>query len=476
MTVSLKHAFASAKADGADSTLVQPSNWNAEHSLQLATNKLLGRVTAGTGAAEEIALPLATTYGGTNLSTYTANQVFYASSTSVIGQSANLTFDGTTLTAAGLAGPLNGTVGATTPTTGVFTTAKAIAAATQDSVTLQGRAGGTSSYGVTITPTTLTASRTLTLPDASGTILQSGTTVTTAQGGTGLTSFTANGVVYASSSSALATGSALTFDGTNLGVGTSSPAQKLSIQGANFVGASFNGQSIGDVGAERIRIGYKNGTPDTGLVPAQIIADTALLQFASRDIAAGAITFATGSGIPERMRLDSSGNVLVGVTTAAAQGGLTIYPTGSSGGPLLVWNRATTTNTTTAADFRNASSSVGSITYTNLATAFITTSDYRLKSSVVPMTGALAKVAALNPVTYKWNADGSDGEGFIAHELAEVVPQCVVGEKDAVDKNGNPKYQGIDTSFLVATLTAAIQEQQALIQSLTDRIAQLEAK
>jgi len=262
----------------------------------------------------------------------------------------------------------------------------------------------------------------------------------------------------------------------NLGIGTSSPAQKLSIQGATFVGASFNGQAIGDVSAERIRIGYKNGTPDTGLVPAQIIADTALLQFASRDIAAGAITFATGSGIPERMRLDSSGNVLVGVTTAAAQGGLTIYPTGSSGGPLLVWNRATTTNTTTAADFRNASSSVGSITYTNLATAFITTSDYRLKSSVVPMTGALAKVAALNPVTYKWNADGSDGEGFIAHELAEVVPQCVVGEKDAVDKNGNPKYQGIDTSFLVATLTAAIQEQQALIQSLTDRIAQLEAK
>jgi hypothetical protein len=132
------------------------------------------------------------------------------------GGSVNLTFNGTILTAAGLSGPHNGTVGATTPTTGVFTTAKAIAAATQDSVTLQGRAGGTGSFGVTLTPTTLTASRTLTLPDASGTILQSGTTVTTAQGGTGLTSFTANGVVYASSSSALATGSALTFNGTNL--------------------------------------------------------------------------------------------------------------------------------------------------------------------------------------------------------------------------------------------------------------------
>jgi hypothetical protein len=64
MTVSLKHAFASAKADGADSTLVQPSNWNAEHSLQLATNRLLGRTTAGTGAVEEISIAGALTLSG----------------------------------------------------------------------------------------------------------------------------------------------------------------------------------------------------------------------------------------------------------------------------------------------------------------------------------------------------------------------------------------------------------------------------
>lgn len=56
MTVSLKHAFTSAKADGGDTTLVQPSNWNAEHTLTMATNKLLGRSTAGTGAAEEISI------------------------------------------------------------------------------------------------------------------------------------------------------------------------------------------------------------------------------------------------------------------------------------------------------------------------------------------------------------------------------------------------------------------------------------
>jgi hypothetical protein len=77
------------------------------------------------------------------------------------------------------------------------------------------------------------------------------------------------------------------------------------------------------------------------------------------------------------------------------------------------------------------------------------------------MTGALEKIAQLKPVTFKWKEDGSDGQGFIAHELAEVVPQCVDGEKDAVHKDGKPKYQGVDTSFLVATLTAAIQELKA---------------
>ena len=81
------------------------------------------------------------------------------------------------------------------------------------------------------------------------------------------------------------------------------------------------------------------------------------------------------------------------------------------------------------------------------------------------MTGALAKVALLKPCTYKWNANGSDGEGFIAHELAEVCPDAVTGAKDAVDAEGNPQYQGIDTSFLVATLTAALQELDAKFEA-----------
>jgi hypothetical protein len=126
-----------------------------------------------------------------------------------------------------------------------------------------------------------------------------------------------------------------------------------------------------------------------------------------------------------------------------------------------------------AVNFRRQGNTVGSVSVTTTATAYNTSSDYRLKEDVLQMTGALARVAALKPVTYKWKSDGSDGEGFIAHELQAVVPDCVTGEKDAVDAEGNPVYQGIDTSFLVATLTAAIQEQQALIAALQADVAAL---
>ena len=67
----------------------------------------------------------------------------------------------------------------------------------------------------------------------------------------------------------------------------------------------------------------------------------------------------------------------------------------------------------------------------------------------------------------------SQGEGFVAHELQAVVPDCVVGTKDAVDAEGNPIYQGIDTSFLVATLTAAIQELNAKVEAQAAEIAAL---
>jgi hypothetical protein len=178
----------------------------------------------------------------------------------------------------------------------------------------------------------------------------------------------------------------------------------------------------------------------------------------------------------ERMRIDSSGNVLFGTTTPTGTSnvGASFEPNTNSRSILFLGTSTTSGNTLVS--FRNPNGQVGTITVSGSGTTYNTSSDYRLKEDVAPMTGALDKVALLKPVTYKWKVDGSDGQGFIAHELQEVVPECVSGEKDAVDAEGNPEYQGVDTSFLVATLTAAIQEQQTIINDLKARIETLEAK
>jgi hypothetical protein len=167
---------------------------------------------------------------------------------------------------------------------------------------------------------------------------------------------------------------------------------------------------------------------------------------------------------------------------------------------------AVTTASVIIQTFRNPNGQVGYVETDGSSTFYRTSSDYRLKDSVQPMTGALAKVALLKPVTYKWKVDGSSGQGFIAHELQEVVSEAVSGAKDGTeiqqyeispavpatyDEEGNeltpaveavmgerevPAYQGIDTSFLVATLTAAIQELNAKVTDLEEQVLNLGVK
>jgi hypothetical protein len=200
--------------------------------------------------------------------------------------------------------------------------------------------------------------------------------------------------------------------------------------------------------------------------------------------AADTIAFAEGG--TEIVRIDSSGRILFGTTdTNVTNGAVVIQDLNAVNSYIKVGHKTGSVNGADFIAFYYNNTQIGGCAQSGTtAVAYNTSSDYRLKENIVPMTGALDKVTQLKPVTYTWKLDGSDGQGFIAHELAEIVPDCVTGEKDAVetytDEDGNeqtrPKYQGVDTSFLVATLTAAIQEQQTIINDLKARVTALEAK
>ncbi|CAB3848718.1 pyocin knob domain-containing S74 family peptidase [Achromobacter deleyi] len=145
--------------------------------------------------------------------------------------------------------------------------------------------------------------------------------------------------------------------------------------------------------------------------------------------------------------------------------------------------RPTQDGSTLALVFQSfVANTVGSILTTATATVFNTTSDYRVKHDVVDMGGAwaLESVLRMRPVRYKWNADNSNGEGFIAHELQAEAPDAVSGEKDAMLRmpgmEEKPALQGVDPSKIVARLVAAVQEQQRQILALTQRVELLEGR
>jgi hypothetical protein len=143
----------------------------------------------------------------------------------------------------------------------------------------------------------------------------------------------------------------------------------------------------------------------------------------------------------------------------------------------IIFNRsASGSYNYTAQTFKYNGSTVGGVQINTSSTSFNTTSDYRLKENREKISDAIERVKELRPIKFNWIKEPgkSKVDGFYAHELAEVVPEAVVGEKDALDWEGNPHYQSIDPTKIVPLLTAALQQAIDKIEALELRINKLE--
>ena len=210
-----------------------------------------------------------------------------------------------------------------------------------------------------------------------------------------------------------------------------------------------------------------SGTNDIGTIQ----ATSGALIFTARDGSAdGEILFKKfdGTTTDESVRIDSSGNLLVGATTART-GTNTLS---LEGGNSLIWFQKQNTDLQTQVIFnrntQGTSSVAGSIQTTGTTVSYNTSSDYRLKESVSYDFDATTRLKQLKPCRFNWIQDETDTtvDGFLAHEVQSVVPEAISGTHNEVDDDGNPVMQGIDQSKIVPLLVKTIQELEARITAL----------
>ena len=190
---------------------------------------------------------------------------------------------------------------------------------------------------------------------------------------------------------------------------------------------------------------------------------------------ANALTFATSGS--EKMRIDSVGRLIAGGGTAEGTHSERLGVKCLSRYGIFVSDNMSSGTTTIMRMYdTNATTVVGSITSTSSGTAYNTSSDYRLKENEVVISDGLTRLNQLKPYRFNFKTDtDTTVDGFFAHEVAEIVPEAITGEKDAVDDDGNIVSQGIDQSKLVPLLVKALQEADDKIDALTARIEALEA-
>ena len=342
----------------------------------------------------------------------------------------------------------------------------------------------------------------------------------------------------------------LYVDSTNnrVGIGTSSPSNKLKIYDSTATSTTFKANTL-------LNVSSNGSGADATINLTDGVANNAVISQLS-----GQLLFGTGAGAPERMRIDSSGNVGIGTTGPGekldVQGNIRLtggdtyvkfvnaggydfsirgdsgnalrfyspeysgtpgismlnnldvlyggtgYPANGTAGTLIQNGRIDISrnsdycfqlrrfnNDGQVAFFFRDANNVGNIAVNNSSTSYNSASDYRLKENVVEVTDGIDRVKLLKPSRFNFIVDPDKTvDGFLAHEVQNVVPEAITGTKDAMrtedvyDEDGNvtgtqevPEYQGIDQSKLVPLLTAALQEAIAKIESLEARVATLES-
>jgi hypothetical protein len=179
------------------------------------------------------------------------------------------------------------------------------------------------------------------------------------------------------------------------------------------------------------------------------------------------ISFETGGA--ERMRITSDNNVLFNTTsTSSTNTSSFIFRSGTGAySGVMIMNHATTNNTGAGfIDCYYNTSYIGGIAQNGASNvSFLTSSDYRLKEELKDFDG-LSLISSLKVYDFKWKTEDSRMYGLLAHELQEVIPYTVSGNKDEIKENGKIKVQVVDYSKIVPVLIKAIQEQQSQMESL----------
>lgn len=270
----------------------------------------------------------------------------------------------------------------------------------------------------------------------------------------------------------------------NVGIGTSSPATKLDVSGQgklNAITFSFNtsyyntDNSISNYSAGNYMYVSGNSTGGTGGLYLQGAGNQKQAIIVDGISTGGNIAFQTNGS--ERARIDSTGVVYLGLSSAFPSGNVFQYsPTSSNA---AICHSSAISSGTNYIGFLYNGSTIGSITQNGTTgVLYNLTSDYRLKNNPQALTGAKDFVMALQPKKWQWWDGSGEGVGFIAHEFMEVAKYSGNGVKDAVDADGKPVHQSIQpsSSEVMANLVAFIQEQQALIVSMRNELDALKTK